>query len=83
MAEAERGGDGERREHVRAVEQADIHLVADIGPGDLAVQVEPQPLGSGEAALGAGDHHRRIGERDEADRQAPHRNDLISKAPPR
>ncbi len=55
MAEPERGGDGERAQHVSAIQHADIHLVADVGPGDFLVELDLDAFGGGEAALGGGD----------------------------
>jgi hypothetical protein len=41
--QAEGGGKWHRRQHVRAIESADIEPVADVGPGHLPMQHERKP----------------------------------------
>ena len=67
MSDAEARGDGERRQQMGGVEQADIELVADIRPRDFAHQFDRQALFGGEALVDRDDQSRRVDQRDEAD----------------
>ena len=60
---------GDRRQQMRGVEQADIELVADVRPRDLAHQLDRQAFLGGKALVDGDDQRRRVGERDEADAQ--------------
>ena len=70
-AEAERGGDGERREHVGAVQPAERELVPQGGPGRLPHEIELEPFRRREAALGSRHEKRRVRQGNVADPQ-PH-----------
>ncbi len=69
VAEPERGGDGDRRQQMGRVEQADIELVAHVRPGDFAHQIDVEPFGGGEALVDGDDERARIDQWDEADGQ--------------
>ena len=69
----ERAGDGEGRQHMRAIEMAHRQLVAQGRPGGLAHEVEGEPLGPCEAELRRSDQARGIHEGDVSERE-PHPN---------
>src|SRR6185369_10041159 len=70
VTQSEARGDGDGRDQVGGVEQADIELVADVGPGDLAHQLDVQVLRRGKALVYRDDQRRRVAKRNEADAQA-------------
>ena len=72
VPEAERGGDGGGGQHVGGIENAERQLVADIGPGGLAHEVEGEALSVSEALPRRDMEQGGIEERDIADAQAPH-----------
>ncbi len=70
-ADPEGRGQGHGPQHVGAVQQPRLDLVADGGPGGLAHQAHLQPLGRKEAH-GVGDSQRRaVRQRDETQAQVP------------
>ena len=69
VAEPEARCDGDRRDQMRGVEQADIELVAHVRPRDFAHQLDVEAFGRGEALVDRDQQRGRVGERDEADAQ--------------
>ena len=70
VAEAERGRDRDRRQKVGGVEQADIELVAHVGPRHFADQLDVEPFGGAKALVDGDDQGRGVGEGNEAEAQA-------------
>ncbi|MGY3358891.1 hypothetical protein ACVWZK_005554 [Bradyrhizobium sp. GM0.4] len=52
---------------MRGVEQADIELVADVGPGDLADQFDLEPFSRGKSLVDGNDQRCGIDQRNEPD----------------
>ena len=71
MADAEAGGDCNRRQQMRRIEQADIQLVAHIRPRDLAHQRDVQTFRGGVALVDRDDERRGIDQRNEANANRP------------
>ena len=69
MTEPEAGSDGDRRQQMGGIEQADIELVAHVRPGDFAHQLDVEALGGGEALVDRDNERARIDQRDETDAQ--------------
>src|SRR5262249_17636053 len=69
VAEPETRRDGDRRQQVRGIEQADVELVAHVGPGHFANELDVEPFGGGKPLVDGDDQGRRVGERDESDPQ--------------
>ena len=67
VTEPERGRNRDRREQMRGVEQADIELVADVGPGDLADQFDLEPFGRGKSLVDGNDQRCGVDQRNESD----------------
>ena len=67
MADAEAGGDRDRRQQMRGVEQADIELVAHIRPRHFAHQIDVEIFGGGEAEIDRDDQGGGVDQRDIAD----------------
>src|SRR6202011_2778691 len=66
-AEAESEGDGGQK--MRGVEQADIELVADIGPRHFPHKVDFEPLLCGKSLVDRDDEGGGVNQRDETDLQ--------------
>ena len=58
-----------RRQQMRGVEQADIELVADIGPRHFPHQLDVEPFGRRKALVDGDDQRGGVDQRNEADMQ--------------
>ena len=70
MAETEARGDGNGRDHVGGIEQADVELVAHVRPGHLAHQFDVEAFCRGKALVDRDDRGGGVAERNESDAQA-------------
>jgi len=77
IADAQAGGDGQRRQHVRGIEQAVNQLVADIRPGIFAHQFDLKAFPLGKTAFFCRDGNRRIDQGNEADPDVARHRRLI------
>ncbi len=73
MTDAQAGGDRQRRQHMGGIEYLGSQLVADIGPGHFAHQLDLQVFAFGEIAFHCGDGDGRVHQRDKAYAQGLHR----------
>src|SRR5712691_6761707 len=69
VTEPEARRDGDRRQQMRGVEQADVELVPDIRPRYVAHEVDMEALRRRKALVGRDDRRRRVDQRNEADAQ--------------
>ena len=67
VAEPEAGGDRDRRQQMRGIEQADIELVADVRPRHFPHQRDVEPFGRGKPLVDGDDQRGGIDQRNEAD----------------
>jgi hypothetical protein len=69
VTEAQARCDGDRRDQMRSIEQADIELVADIRPRDFPHQLDVEAFLRREALVHCDKQRRGVRERDESDAQ--------------
>ena len=69
LRQAERRCDGDRRQQMGCIEQADIELVADVRPRHLAHQCHVEAFGSREAFFDGDNQRGGVNQRDETDRE--------------
>ena len=67
VTQSEAGGDRDGGQQMRGIEQADIELVADIGPRHLPHQRDVEPFRRGKSLVDGNDQCRGVDQRNEAD----------------